>query len=96
MVPMIEHVGFFHFVEAYGDPLGQLTKCLESHSSVCIRNSLIVLPEGFNLGREYNVNPCCQGQTREKPRFDASCMLQFLNGVAEVRDLILVVGLIDE
>jgi hypothetical protein len=96
MSSMIERVGFFHFIEAYTDPLGELTKCLEKHSRSSIRNSLIVLPEGFNLGRQYNVELCEAGVTREKPRFDAACMLQFLGGIAVTREISFVVGVIDE
>jgi predicted amidohydrolase len=90
----IERVGFFHFVESYSDPLGELTKCLEKHPPEAARNSLIVLPEGFNLGRKYG--SCVDEPTAKKPSFDARCMLQFLSGIATRRDLAFVVGLIDD
>ena len=94
---MIERVGFFHFVEAYEDPIGQLAGCLgEKLASGRTGESLIVLPEGFNLGRKYNVDSRCGDQTKKKnPMFAAHCTLQILSGVAKARSLVFVVGLID-
>src|SRR5260370_19565915 len=93
---MIERVGFFHFVETYCDPLGELTKCLEKHPPERLRSSLIVLPEGFNLGRKYGDDCCPEELTAPKPKFDSRCMLQFLGGIAATRKLLFVVSLIDD
>jgi predicted amidohydrolase len=44
--------GFFHFVHNYAEPLVELRKALENRSE-CVRDSLIVLPEAFNIGKYY-------------------------------------------
>jgi hypothetical protein len=94
---MIGRVGFFHFVQAHEDPLGELTVFLRKHLSGRLDQSLVVLPEGFNLGREYNINPALAEQTRKKKAlFDARCILQYLDGIAAARAIVFVVGLIDE
>jgi predicted amidohydrolase len=93
---MIEQVGFFHFVESYGEPLCELSRCLETQPAKRKGEALIVLPEGFNLGRRYNIDWRCEAQTRQtKPRFSAHCMVEFLDAIAKARSLVFVVGLIE-
>lgn len=52
---MFTHAGFFHFVEHHNNPLGALDT--EIHAVGNVANSLIVLPEAFNLGRPYGTQP---------------------------------------
>lgn len=55
-MPKIKRLGFFHFVEGHEDPIGRLGDALDEYSSAQLADSLIVLPEVFNLGRPYY--PC--------------------------------------
>jgi hypothetical protein len=56
---MLTRIGFFHFVgrksnedaEDWEGPLGSLSRALSEYSA-CLRDSLIVLPEAFNIGRD--------------------------------------------
>lgn len=52
---MFSRAGFLHFVELHHDPLGVLDAELEAAGEV--KESLIVLPEAFNLGRPYGSEP---------------------------------------
>lgn len=52
---MFSQTGFFHFVEHHNDPLGALDAEIRATGNVA--NSLIVLPEAFNLGRTYGTEP---------------------------------------
>jgi predicted amidohydrolase len=51
----ITRVGYFHFGTGYYDPIGTLGACLDDakqrHESLA--DSLVVLPEGFNLQQDY-------------------------------------------
>ena len=49
---VLKRAGFFHFVNGYNEPMDQLEAELKIFGLDAIRDSLIVLPEGFNLGRE--------------------------------------------
>jgi len=56
--PPLAAAGFFHFGKGYNDPLGALDAELERVSATesagdSLANTLIVLPEAFNIGREY-------------------------------------------
>lgn len=86
--------GFFHFVEEYDAPLPALIREFDKHPDIA--GSLIVLPEAFNLGREYKINPCAEGEIRKPPKTSAKAMLKDLAQLAGARDVILVVGLIDD
>jgi len=81
----------------YEDPIGEFTRRLgEKLPSGRAGESLIVLPEGFNLGRKYNVEPQFKDQTKDKsPMFAAQCTLQCLDGIAKTRSLVFVAGLIE-
>ena len=51
---MVTQVGFFHFGNNHTDPLGALhTTLLTAAQQADITQSLIVLPEAFNLGKWY-------------------------------------------
>ena len=60
---MIEKIGFFHFVDGYEDPIGQLNTAFNEWNvepgSEHPANSLVVLPEAFNLGRKYGNRSDC-------------------------------------
>ncbi len=53
----LRNLGVFHFVSEFGDPLKALSKALEierlKRQGGDISNSLVVLPDAFNLGRDY-------------------------------------------
>jgi hypothetical protein len=47
-------IGFFHFVHNHAEPIVELRKALESrHQSERVCDSLIVLPEAFNVRKYY-------------------------------------------
>jgi predicted amidohydrolase len=93
---MIQRAGFFHFVQSYHDPVGELSKAIErweKSEGVDIHGSLIVVPESFNLGREHSGGAA--GTEGSKPAFDVRYVLQFLTAIAKAREMFFVVALID-
>ncbi len=50
---MIDKLGFFHLAVGHATPLLSLNKALEKPEGCTLPGSLVVLPEAFNIGREY-------------------------------------------
>ncbi|HUI79674.1 MAG TPA: nitrilase-related carbon-nitrogen hydrolase [Bryobacteraceae bacterium] len=59
--PRIKKIGFFHFPTNHGDPVGSLREALKTRlKKEDIAQSLVVLPEGFNICKRYlDVGPSC-------------------------------------
>jgi hypothetical protein len=53
---MFKNIGFFQFVSNYAHPIEELRTALAAD---CRRQSLIVLPEAFNIGQPYSGNGSC-------------------------------------
>jgi len=84
---MLQKIGFFRFVEKYGEPFPQLEAALSGHGGA-VGGSLIVLPEAFNYGGSYSLDP------PHPPRISAVvalCKLAELSGRYRV---VFVVGLL--
>ena len=81
---MFKRVGFFHFGHDHDDPIGSLRKALEEAAEVS--DSLIVLPEAFNIGKKYRENG-------RDPDFSPR-VLDHLQGIARTRGISFVAGLI--
>jgi hypothetical protein len=62
---------------------------ISTHTDVT--GSLIVLPEAFNLGREYDPNY----KPKEGPRLDERCVFAFLRSTAERQQIVFVVSVIE-
>ncbi|HXF26949.1 MAG TPA: nitrilase-related carbon-nitrogen hydrolase, partial [Bryobacteraceae bacterium] len=56
-----------------------------------VTDSLIVLPEAFNLGRQYDLND----KPKEKPLFGERDVLARLHEIATTHKVVFVVGLIE-
>jgi predicted amidohydrolase len=82
---MFERVGVFHFPERHHAPIPALKDALSQHPGV--RNSLIVLPEAFNNGADYN-------DEDRPPRIDADLMRSELSAIANEHGLLFVAGLL--
>ena len=78
----VKNVGFFHFCKNYADPLGSLQKTLSSDAA----NSLIVLPEAFNIGKFYKDDGVCDFNRSILPRLET---LSRDSGVTFVAGLII-------
>lgn len=89
---MLQRAGFFHFANSHCDPLAEFANAIEAASHVVdIAESLIVLPEAFNLGREYG-----SGDTRnEGPQLDHRCVLASLRTLATMHKAAFIVGVIE-
>lgn len=85
-MPGIEKIGFFHFGHGWDKPVPSLQCALEKHASDRIRNTLIVLPEGFNIGAEYR-------RTAPAPKTDPGILFA-LQGICFDFKIALVAGLI--
>jgi predicted amidohydrolase len=82
---MLERIGFFHFVCDHGKPLPALIAALSEHNE--ISESLVVLPEAFNIGKSYReAGPC---------NFNPS-VLSSLCGLSRKYQVVFVAGLIVE
>lgn len=81
---MFKHVGFFHFGHGHNDPIGSLSAALDEAADVS--DSLIVLPEAFNIRRKYR-------EKRPTPNFGLS-VLGDLRDIASARGISFVAGLI--
>jgi hypothetical protein len=86
---VLRYAGFFHFVKSHCDPLGELTAALDCYHDVAA--SLIVLPEAFNLGREYDPNYT----PKAKPLLDEHFVLEKLGDMAKTRTVVFVVSVIE-
>jgi hypothetical protein len=55
---VIDKIGFFHFVEesTYAEPMTALREAIKKRPEGYVNESLIVLPEGFNIGGPYMRN----------------------------------------
>lgn len=86
-VRMFSQAGFFHFVEHHSDPLGTLDAEIRSAGDVA--DSLVVLPEAFNLGRPY-------GTEQEKPSaYERDSLVAELQERSRQQRIIFVAGLLD-
>lgn len=89
---LVEKIGFFHFVENFGDPIPALIDEIEKerskHPNRDLRNSVIALPEVFNLGRPYG-----SGEPSDPPGLPASKILAELCEVAGLLGIGFVVGI---
>jgi predicted amidohydrolase len=82
---MFAKLGFFRFVAGYGRPVESLDVALMRHNDV--GNSLIVLPEAFNIGKYYRDEGRCS--------YDRAA-LQALQSLAELNNVTFVSGMIVE
>ena len=58
--PPLARVGFFHFVVGHAEPVPALWQALEQAGSPSADwDSLLVLPEAFNIGKPYKENGAC-------------------------------------
>lgn len=90
---MLQRVGFFHSVDSYKDPLGAFDDALNEFGGGATE-SLIVLPEGFNL-----LEPYWAPDGRSKTSVKKIAVLDFLLKLKKTairRKLMLVVSLINE
>ena len=85
MATRVDKVGFFHFGENHADPFGSLHDAL-SESEEDVADSLIVLPEGFNIGKLYR-------DPAQSCDFDLSILPQ-LKALSEKSGVTFVSGLI--
>lgn len=81
---MIVKVGFFHFGHYHDSPIPELEEALLQKRQE-VRDSLIVLPEGFNIGKPY--------KSRGKCDTDAG-VISSLHTLARVFQVAFVAGLI--
>jgi len=83
----IERVGFFHFgADCKDDPLGSLVKNLAEYPDSETANSLIVLPEGFNVRGGFYV---------AEPALDHEALGQ-LQALSARRGITFVAGMMDQ
>jgi hypothetical protein len=88
----IEKIGFFHFVNGFETPIDELCRAIEAerdnHPDRDIDNSLIVLPEAFNLGHDYNPS--------RDPELPASLIIDDLSRLAGAQlPVAFVVGILE-
>ncbi len=83
----LARIGLFHFVTDHNAPIGSLTDALSRYDN--IGKSLIVLPEAFNNGEVYN------DEYYRRPLIRSDDTLKGLAAIAEERDLVFVVGLLE-
>jgi hypothetical protein len=85
---VIRGIGFFQFVEnQWGDPIGSLEE--ELRNSLPGRDFLIVLPEAFNLGADYN------GKSPSPPRIPAKEALAQLAGFSRDYGVVFVTSVLE-
>lgn len=86
----LERVGYFRFVDEFATPICALTKAIEAererHPNGDISNSLIVVPEAFNIGHDYDL-PASDLRPRE--------ILEKLHELAAPLRITFVVGILD-
>jgi hypothetical protein len=83
---MFVQAGFFHFVELHSDPLGALDAEIRAVNTA---NSLIVLPEAFNLGRPYGTRP------EERCAFERDWFISKLQERSREHRITFVSGILD-
>lgn len=90
---MLQRAGFFHFAQSHCDPLAELAKAIDTASrAIDVADSLIVLPEAFNLGREYG-----SGDTPKMgPQLDHRCVLADLRTLATMHKASFITSVIEE
>jgi predicted amidohydrolase len=79
---MFSNIGFFRFVAGYDTPVPSLKTALEKHGRV--GGSLIVLPEGFNIGKYYRTEGRCNYDKRVLGALQslaAKCNVTFVAGL---------------
>jgi len=82
---MFEKIGFFHFGRDWGNPIQALEDMLEAkRRSECVADSLVVLPEAFNIGKSFWDDGDCN--------YDPSVLAR-LGDIAEHLHLTFVAGL---
>jgi len=79
------HVAAFHFVQDHAHPIGALTSALEKRT--CTPDTLIVLPEAFNLGKPYQAGPAA---------FRRDDIIAGLLAISEAEAHAFVVGLLED
>ncbi len=85
-----EILGLFHFVQEHDDPQGALQCALRQKANAVgdISGSLIVLPEGFNLGRRY------WEPDTQRPTFGAGETQTWLQAIAGQYGIAFAAGLL--
>jgi predicted amidohydrolase len=87
---VVRRVGFFHFVRDFNTPIEALTKEIEKERDKLINRaiseSLIVLPEAFNIGRDYETGP---------PELSACKILDELRKLARLNGIAFVAGILE-
>jgi predicted amidohydrolase len=81
----VTKVGYFHFARDWHDPIGALESALRNRGREYLENALVVLPEGFNLGRRY----CDPGSVKLVPN-----VIQSLRRLAKDFPVVFVAALI--
>jgi len=79
---MFSKIGFFRFVTGYDTPVPSLKSALEKCGSV--GSSLIVLPEGFNIGKYYRNEGRCNYDRKAHEALQslaANCNVTFVAGM---------------
>ena len=84
---MLEKLGVFHLGKNHGCPIEELVCALDEKAGAAA-GSLIVLPEGFNLGRPY-CEPLCA-----EPKIEEEQAKRILKKLAEGYKVSFVVGLL--
>jgi hypothetical protein len=82
---MFERIGAFHLGTGHEEPIAALELELERTGGT---NALIVLPEGFNLGKHYSSEPGI-------PKFERDVVLRQLSAIARRLATAFVVGLLE-
>jgi predicted amidohydrolase len=92
----VEKIGFFRFVTELDHPIEELAKAMEverkHHPNSTITNSLIVLPEAFNMGGPYRP-PALDGTDNRV--FATSWILEELRKLAVCKSVAFVGGILD-
>lgn len=81
---MFSRLASFHFVQNHADPIGALKSELEKTDA---SDSLLVLPEAFNLGCHYS---------EDGPyRFSRDCIIKALQRISKAKNITFVAALLD-
>lgn len=90
-IGVLKNIGFFRFVADFPRQIEALAKAIkeerERHPEIDIRNSLIVLPEAFNIGRSYDTPAC--------PLPAGGILERLRRELAEPLNIAFVVGILD-
>src|ERR1700722_8630167 len=82
---MLSSIGFFHLAHGHKDPLSALITELAQHPQ--LNDTLLVLPEAFNLGRPY--------AEHGDPAIHRDHILSALSGIHSAYKISFAVGLIE-